>query len=104
MFTRHVIGLVITVGCLAPLASATDLVVDYTFARPAITQVNIAGTLYDRINMPDAPSGGLAGEPRLPVGGAKILIPYGEEVVGVEVTGDRVLIGSGYVIEPVGKP
>ena len=104
MFTRYVIGLVISMGCLAPMASATDMVVDYTFARPTMTQVNIAGALYDRINMPNAPSGGLVGEPRLPVGGAKILIPYGEEVVGVEVSGDRVLIGSGYVIEPVGKP
>jgi hypothetical protein len=101
---RYMIGLAVVVGCLVPPATAADLTVDYTFARPTMSQVDIAGVTYDRISMPDAPNGGKAGQPHLPVGGAKILIPYGEEVVGVEVTGEKMLIGSGYRIEPVGKP
>jgi hypothetical protein len=104
MSGRYVVGLAVVVGCLVPLATAADLTVDYTFARPTMSQVHIAGVTYDRISMPDAPNGGKAGQPHLPVGGAKILIPYGDEVVGVEVTGGRMLIGSGYRIEPVGKP
>jgi len=104
MLNRHLIGLAVVVGCLVPLAGAADLVLDYTFAPPTVSQVNIAGVVYDRISLPDAPNGGQPGQPALPVGSARILIPYGEEVAGVEVSGERVLVGKGYRIEPVGKP
>ncbi|NLG42902.1 MAG: hypothetical protein GX547_06625, partial [Phycisphaerae bacterium] len=80
MLNRHLIGLAVVVGCLVPLAGAADLVLDYTFAPPTVSQVNIAGVVYDRISLPDAPNGGQPGQPALPVGSARILIPYGEEV------------------------
>ena len=78
---------------------------EYTFELPKVTQVKIAGEAYDRVTMPGVPNCGNAGEPALPASGARILLPMGTTVSNVEIVpGEFVLLGSGYLIEPVQMP
>jgi hypothetical protein len=98
-------GLALMLGALAvPIGSATELSIDYSFEAPTSTEVVIEGVPYRRLFMAGAPCGGNPGEPRLPGRGASILIPHGEAVTGIEVTGEASLVGSGYLIEPAGLP
>ena len=86
-------------------AADTQLTVDYSFERPQISKVTIGGELYDRITMPGVPNCGNTGEPALPARGARILLPLGTEVSGIElVPGEKVLLGTDYRIEPVARP
>jgi hypothetical protein len=89
---------------LAPVSLGTETTHDTRFGAPSLTSVTWGGVNYTRVSITGAPSGGNAGEPRLPAGSAWILIPYGEEVTGIQVTGDPTLVGTGYVVEPNGKP
>jgi hypothetical protein len=74
---------------------------EYTFDRPQISEVRIDGTDYHRIEMSICPNGGHIGEPALPASGAHILLPFGTEISSIEiVAGDRIELGSGYLIEP----
>ena len=90
----------------APAASAsgTQVNVDYSFARPQVSTVTIGGIEYDRITMPGCSSGGTAGEPALPACGARILLPFGTEVSSIEVIGQSVSLGAGYLVEPLSRP
>ena len=56
--------------------------VEYSFDRPSISTVTIAGESYDRVTMPGVPNCGNVGEPALPASGARILLPFGTEVSG----------------------
>jgi hypothetical protein len=85
-------------------ASAEQVVVDYSFDRPQVSKITIGKIEYDRVTMPDCSSGGLAGEPALPVSGARILIPFGTDVAGIEVVGEKVSLGSGFFVEPLAHP
>jgi hypothetical protein len=92
---------------LVPVALAADpITVDYSFGCPKIVPITVLGQTYDRVVLPGSPSGGLtAGQPALPAHGATILLPYGTELTGVEVTaGERVALGSGFLVEPVARP
>ena len=87
------------------LAQAELVSVEYTFDRPEISQVTLGGQQFDRVSMPGCSNGGNAGEPALPATGAQILIPYGCEVASIEVlSNEKVLLGNGYMIEPVSQP
>jgi len=81
-----------------------QLNVTYTFDRPEITKITIDGVEYDRIVMPTCPVGGDIGEPALPVCGARILLPLGAEVAGVEIGGKPVSLGAGYYVQPQAQP
>jgi hypothetical protein len=105
--------LTVTIVFLTPAAvmgqtassGAQRLTIDYLFDRPELTQVNLGDQLYDRLTMPDCPNGGLPGQPALPATGARILLPFGTEVASVRViAGQKVALGSGYLIEPVSRP
>lgn len=98
--------LLLALACLPVQAAGSDLLeVAYTFARPSLETVKIDGQLFDRIIMPGAPNSGPIGHPALPAHGARILLPYGTDVVNVEIDpGDKILIGTGYHIEPVETP
>ncbi|MCK4460187.1 MAG: hypothetical protein KAW46_00195, partial [candidate division Zixibacteria bacterium] len=91
---------------MGPLSAHADQVTtEYDFERPAMETVRLSGEVFDRIVMPGTPNAGRTGQPALPARGADILIPYGHEVVSIEiVTGEKVLIGSGYNIEPNLEP
>ena len=95
--------LLATAGLAAPVDD--PIVVDYSFARPHIRPVTLAGETYDRIVMENAPNSANTGEPALPATGARVLIPYGREVASINVIpGDPVSLGSGFYIEPKAEP
>ena len=105
--TRLGAGLITLAGLFVPVALADGgrVAVDYSFDAPQIVKVKIGDQAYDRVVMPGAPNGGQPGQPALPACGARILLPMGSEVTGVEVLhGEAVLVGSGYLIEPVEMP
>ncbi|UCD93937.1 MAG: hypothetical protein JSU69_09220, partial [Candidatus Zixiibacteriota bacterium] len=78
---------------------------DYYFECPEIQTITVDGKAYDRVVMPNAPSGGDVGKPALPAAGARVLLPYGSEVAGVDIVpSERVLVGSGFDIQPVAQP
>ena len=95
--------------CLAMVTTAfaatPPLEVDYAFDRPVISQINIGGQLYDRVTMPGVSNGGNIGQPALPASGARILIPFGTEVSSIQVIpGEKISLGSDFLIEPVAQP
>jgi len=86
-------------------AQAETLQMKYSFERPEMRPVTISGVEYQRLSMPDAPNGGQPGEPALPGFGARILVPYGMEVQGIEIVpGEKVLLGDNIMVEPVAAP
>jgi len=86
-------------------AGAGQMTLDYTFDRPQVTTVRIGDTLYHRVILEGATNGGPVGSPALPASGARILLPLGAEVRSVDViAGERVLLGSDLLVEPVGQP
>ncbi len=90
---------------LTSMASAERITVEYSFDRPQIEQVTIAGEAYHRITMPEAPNSGQIGHPALPARGAQILLPPGAKVASIEIVkGEKVLLGSDYIVEPIGRP
>lgn len=96
-----------TIGwvCLASLAHAESVVLDYSFERPVLTRVTFEDVTYDRVTIPGLPNCGNAGQPALPAQGCQILLPFGTEVTNVRVIADdEVALGDGYLIEPVGAP
>jgi len=81
-----------------------QITLSYSFETPVIEKIEIGDDVYDRVNMSDAPCGGNPGEPRLPGKGAYILLPQGTKVNEIKVTpGERVCLGNGFMVEPVGK-
>jgi hypothetical protein len=99
------LGLVLLTLAAAAPAAAEQLTVDYTFGRPTVAPVWIGDQNYDRVTLPGASRAGNVGQPVLPARGAAILLPYNTQLAGVEITaGEKVLVGSGYRIEPVGMP
>lgn len=77
----------------------------YSFPDPYVNQVTINGNVYDQIVMPNSPGVGNIGEPNLPVYGVNLLLPQGTEITEIEVIhGERFFLGSGFNVEPVGKP
>jgi len=90
---------------LAVSVQAGQIRVEYSFENPEMRTATIDNQIYDRIIINGAPNFGMPGEPALPAMGAQILIPYGVSVSDVQIiVEERVLIGSGYMIEPVGQP
>jgi hypothetical protein len=95
----------VVIGGLAPglaLAAPEQLTISYSFEQPQISQVTIAGQQYHRVTIAGCSNVGNAGQPSLPASGARILLPMGTQVSGITVTpGERVLLGSDYLVEPV---
>jgi len=90
-----------TIG-LSLIASAASITTDYTFERPRIESISIAGEMYDRVVIPSAPNSGKVGQPALPAAGARILIPYGHDIENIEVhVANQETLGEGFIIEPV---
>jgi hypothetical protein len=102
---RTVLTLSLTVALLFAVgatATAGQITMEYFFDRPSIERVDVAGETYHRLSMPDAPNCGNVGEPALPARGARILIPYGEEIESIEVlTSEAIHLGSGFTVIPV---
>ncbi len=87
------------------VALGGEVVVDYRFDRPEISQATVEGETFDIITMEGAPSGGNIGHPSLPSRGAHILLPPGAIVEDVEIiAGEARVLGDGFYIIPVDKP
>jgi Peptidase family C25/Propeptide_C25/Dockerin type I domain len=97
---------IISLMILIPLSAiAEEFTMHYSFDRPLIEDVTVKGISYQRIIMNDAPCGGLPDHPALPSRGARILIPYGQEIESIEIiSGERIDLGDGYNILPVTIP
>jgi len=79
--------------------------VEYSFERPQVNDIALGNELYQRIILEGAPVSGLTGQPALPARGAYILLPQGADVADIEVhSGDRVLLGRDFLIEPIAPP
>ena len=105
--TTVIAVMVLAALALAPaaLADADGLTVTYSFDAPTITPVMIEGVEYQRVTMTDCTNGGHAGEPALPACGANILLPFGTDVADVEIIpGEKIALGSGYLVVPVAQP
>jgi len=90
---------------ISSFVSAEQIAVDYYFEKPEIINVDIGGEQFQRIIMKDAPNSGDIGNPALPARGARILIPYGADVTGIEIIAeDMDFLGSDFYIEPIGRP
>lgn len=104
-FTRIVSILIyalLLIGGSWATASAEQISMEYSFERPEITDVLIAGERYHRITMPGNPKSGLIGEPALPAGNARILLPYGTDVASVEIVkGEKISLGKDFYVEPI---
>ncbi|MBD3258739.1 hypothetical protein GF377_09925 [candidate division GN15 bacterium] len=102
------VTLIIAAGlitCCAGSALSEELTSTYTFEAATVSPLVIDGQNYDRVTMPGAPAGGLAGQPALPSRGANLLLPYGHRVESIEVIpGERISLGFGYSVEPMGRP
>jgi len=73
----------------------------YSFNNPILETVDIAGTIYDRVILDDCYSAGSAGEPKIPSKGIFLLLPPDSQVSGIEITtGEKVILGSGFNVEP----
>lgn len=90
---------------LSAVALGGEVVVDYRFDRPEISQATVAGETFDIITMEGAPSGGQIGQPALPAASARILLPPGAVVEDVEIiAGEAQVLGDGFYVIPVEKP
>jgi len=105
MRSIRLLSLALLLFTLSLTAGAGQLTLDYTFDCPQVTTVRIGDTLYHRVVMDGAANGGPVGSPALPSRGASILLPLGAEVTNVSViAGERVLLGSDLLVEPVAMP
>jgi len=92
---------------LAPAsqASTTTIEQNYTFAPPTVEPIKVDGQWFDQVVMDNCPVAGEIGQPALPTYRARILLPYGHEVVSVEATtGPSTTVGTGLNLPPVEDP
>ena len=93
-------ALVVIGVLLAGVASAGVVTYHYDFPEPV---VETSGE-FDRVTMRGAWSHGEPGLPVLPMMGARLLLPPGEEISDISIApGRRIVLGEGYMVEP-GQP
>jgi hypothetical protein len=81
-----------------------DVQLTYSFCSPTIETIDIAGTLYSRITLPECYPAGSAGEPKIPSKGAFILLPPKTTLSAIDVTpGENIVLGTGYQVEPTSQ-
>jgi hypothetical protein len=78
--------------------------VTYSFQKPTIETVNIAGTIYDRIVLSDLDPAGKPGEPMIPAKGAYILLPPNSKISNIDIKSNKKqILDRELTIEPMGK-
>lgn len=74
----------------------------YSFQRPTVETVDIAGTNYDRVTLTDCYTSGHAGEPKLPSKGAYILLPPNSKISKISIiAGEKIVLGTDFYVEPI---
>jgi hypothetical protein len=100
---RKVISIIVvsTIGISGTTAIADTLNIEYSFDRPVIQQIEIAGIIYDVVEFPELTNSGPPGHPALPVCGAEILIPYGHEIEQIQIrANEKIPLGHDLLIAP----
>jgi len=117
MLTR-VIAIAITLAFITPGLAMNSIMenkdgvyereevsVTYSFQKPMIETVDIAGTIYDRVVLHDCSPAGKPGEPMVPSKGAYILLPPKSKVDMIHIDfGEKIVLGMGFTIEPMSMP
>jgi hypothetical protein len=81
-----------------------DVKKTYFFTTPSLETVDIAGIVYDRVTLEDCYPAGSAGAPKIPSKGVFLLLPPESKVSGIEITtGEKVILGSGFNVEPTSQ-
>jgi hypothetical protein len=81
-----------------------DIKLTYSFNSPTIETIDIAGTLYDRVNLLDCYPAGSAGEPKIPSKGAFLLLPPEAKVSEIDIIpGEKIVLGLGLLVEPTSQ-
>ena len=80
-----------------------QLSIAYSFETPIIKEIMIENDAYTRITIEGLSASGNYGNPRLPTGGAYILLPQGTCLDNIIVDGESKFLGSGFNVEPVGE-
>ena len=83
---------------------SNDITVSYSFASPTLETIDIAGTLYNRVNLRDCYPAGNTGEPKLPSKGAFLLLPQDSKIDEIAIiTGEKIILESTLLIEPTSQ-
>lgn len=78
----------------------TEILLNFSFPEPVITQVLINDTWYDQVTMEGAPTFGDTGTPLLPVKPLKILLPQKGVMQSINVTyEENISLGYGFNVE-----
>ncbi len=101
----HVCRIALILIVTASGALAGEIALEYKLDPPVISPFEFEGQSFHKVYMEDAPVTGNPGEPALPTLGVYVLLPYGTEFDGAEVTAsNETLVTSGIRIEPCGYP
>lgn len=94
-------GMVPLTAHLTDIQSNTDnILIEYDFPQPIITQVKIGEEYFDSLTLGNLPNSCETNTARLPVKALKILLPYGRMLDAVELTAQPgVSLGGGFHIE-----
>jgi len=86
------------------ITSNDDIKMTYTFHHPTIETIDIAGTLYDRVNLLDCYPASNAGEPKIPSKGVFLLLPPGSKVSEINIIpGEKIVLESRLLVEPTSQ-
>ena len=103
-----IILLLLSFSTLTPAScspSDDTLLVTYSFQKPMIETIDIEGTVYDRVLLPDCSPAGNSGEPMVPSKGAYVLLPPKSKVSNILIKpGEKIILGTEFTVEPTSKP
>jgi hypothetical protein len=86
------------------ISSDKDINITYPFSSPTIETIDISGTLYNRITLPNSYPAGSAGEPKIPSKGVFLLLPPESKVSDITVIpGEKIELGTGFLVEPTSQ-
>ena len=86
------------------ITSNDDIKLTYTFNSPTIETIDIAGTLYNRVNLLDCYPASNAGEPKIPSKGVFLLLPPESKVSEIDIIpGEKILLESELLVEPTSQ-
>jgi hypothetical protein len=81
-----------------------NVTLTYSFKSPTIETIDIAGTMYNRVTVPDCYPAGSAGEPKIPSKGAFVLLPPKTKISSIDVSpGEKIVLGTGFFVEPTSQ-
>ncbi|OYT29886.1 hypothetical protein B6U98_01095 [Thermoplasmatales archaeon ex4572_165] len=100
-----IISLLINSSIAISLNQDEDLKIIYNFDSPSFQKIQINGTIYDEITIPNLSTMADPGLPSLPIKGGYISIPYNSNVKSISATySNQINLGKGFIIKPGSTP